>query len=482
MGSKTGETNVIPSRHVGVLRKKTGGLYPSLRELFRYPMAVVGVFIILTLIVVSIYTMIAIPYKEAIVRWAPQTAEKYLVPKNAMPTWVNFFRKDPLPPTIIQDSAAGEASKVFTPETKGIMDEAITYTINYPYGGFPKDMLIVFDGQYEKKPFVSMTWITPDGREFKLGNFSVVSTQRYLVSEDIPQKYLADETVQRQGLLLYGVGGSQPVRVLFNNPSTGELTSPLKGTYKLRIDTTLFEQNANLDAQVIFYGQVFGLAGTDDLRRDLMVPILWGIPVALAFGVLGAMTTGLLSMMIAAVGVWYGGWLDNMIQRLTEINMILPTLPIAIMIYYLYSKSIWVILGVIIILSIFGSAIKTYRAAFLQVKEAGYIEAAQAYGASNWRIIRHYLVPRIVPLLIPQLVILVPTYVFFEATLAYLNVSDPYLPTWGKVIFDALTRGAYQGYYYWVLEPVAMIVLTGLAFAVVGFALDSILNPRLRNI
>ena len=445
-------------------------------------MAAAGVLIILALIAASIYTVIAIPYKEAIARWAPQTAEKYLVPKNAMPTWVNLFRKAPLPTTIIQDSAAGEATKVFTPETNGIMDEAITYTIDYPYGGFPKDMLIVFDGQYQKKPFVNMTWITPDGSEFKLGNFSVVSTQRYLASEDIPVKYLTDKTVQRQGLLLSGIGGSPPVRVLFNNPAVAGLTAPLNGTYKLRIDTTLFEENANLDAQVIFYGQVYGLAGTDDLRRDLMVPLLWGIPVALAFGVLGALTTGLLSMMIAAVGVWYGGWLDSIIQRLTEINMILPTLPIAIMIYYLYSKSIWMILGVIIILSIFGSAIKTYRAAFLQVKEAGYVEAAQAYGASNWRIIRHYLVPRIVPLLIPQLVILVPTYVFFEATLAYLNVSDPYLPTWGKVIFDALTRGAYQGYYYWVLEPVVMIVITGLAFAVVGFALDSILNPRLRNI
>ena len=213
-----------------------------------------------------------------------------------------------------------------------------------------------------------------------------------------------------------------------------------------------------------------------------MVALLWGTPVALAFGFLGAISTGLISMMIAAVGVWFGGWVDSAIQRLTEVNMILPTLPIAITIYYLYSKSIWIILGVIIVLSIFGSSIKTYRAAFIQVKELPYIEAAQAYGASNWRIIRHYLVPRIIPLLIPQLVILVPSYVFFEATLAYLQVSDPILPTWGKVVYDALTRGTFTGHYYWVLEPVALMILTGLAFAVVGFALDSILNPRLRRI
>jgi peptide/nickel transport system permease protein len=426
--------------------------------------------------------VIAIPYSEAIKRWQPQTEEKYLVPKNALPVWVNYFRKDTLPPTITQNSATGDAVKVFSPESNGMVSETITYTIDYPYGGFPEDMLITFDGQYEKKPFVSMTWTTPDGREFKLGNFSVVSTQRYLASLDIPAKYLGGETVQRQAILSSDGGGPPAVQVLFTDPSSVEGKSkPLNGDYTLRIDTTLFEENSNLDAELVFYGKVYGLAGTDDLRRDLMVPLLWGTPIALAFGFLGAITTGVMAMMIAAVGVWYGGWLDNLIQRLTEINMILPTLPIAITIYYLYSKSIWVILGVIIILSIFGSAIKTYRAAFLQVKQAGYIEAAQAYGASNWRIIRYYLVPRIIPLLIPQLVILVPTYVFFEATLAYLNVSDPKLPTWGKVVYDALTRGAYHGYYYWVLEPVVLMIITGLAFAVVGFALDSILNPKLRK-
>jgi peptide/nickel transport system permease protein len=185
--------------------------------------------------------------------------------------------------------------------------------------------------------------------------------------------------------------------------------------------------------------------------------------------------------MIAAVGSWFGGWVDDLVQRVTEVNMILPALPIAITVYYIYSKSIWVILGVMVLLSIFGSAVKNYRAIFVQVKEAPYVEAAQAYGASNGRIILRYLVPRIMPLLIPQLVILIPTYVFFEATLAYLGVSDLHIPTWGKIVYDAITKGAFEGYYYWVLEPIGLMMLTGLAFAMVGFALDSILNPRLRS-
>jgi peptide/nickel transport system permease protein len=153
-----------------------------------------------------------------------------------------------------------------------------------------------------------------------------------------------------------------------------------------------------------------------------------------------------------------------------------------IMIATFYSRSIWAILGGSIVLSIFGAGIKTYRAIFMQVKESAYIEAAQAYGASSWRIIFQYLTPRIVPLLIPQLVTLIPTYVFLEATLAVLGLGDPVLPTWGKIINDGWTNGAlYRGNYYWVLEPAFLLMLTGLAFAMLGFSLDRVFNPRLRG-
>ncbi len=135
-----------------------------------------------------------------------------------------------------------------------------------------------------------------------------------------------------------------------------------------------------------------------------------------------------------------------------------------------------------VLLSVFGSAVKNYRAIFLQVRESPYVEAAQVYGASNWRIILKYLVPRVLPILVPHLVTLVPGYVFLEATLAYLGIIDPVLPTWGKVLYDALGNGAFQGHYYWALEPLTLLLLTGLSFALLGFALDRIFNPRLRSL
>lgn len=272
------------------------------------------------------------------------------------------------------------------------------------------------------------------------------------------------------------------MQAIFVDPES-PAQAPLKGRYQLVINGTTFEKDATIDAEFVLHGELFGAAGTDKYRRDLLLPLLYGTPIALAFGLLAALGTSLLTMIIAAAGTWYGGWLDELIQRITEVNLVLPFLAILIMVGTFYSRSIWTILGVTILLSIFSGSIKTYRAIFMQSKESSYIEAARAYGASSSRIIFSYLIPRMVPLLIPALVSAVPSFVFLEASLAVLGLGDPVLPTWGKVINDAFADGAlYQGRYYWVLEPAILLMITGFGFAMLGFALDRIFNPRLRDV
>jgi peptide/nickel transport system permease protein len=256
----------------------------------------------------------------------------------------------------------------------------------------------------------------------------------------------------------------------------------VKGTYQLIVESIFFEDDSKTNPEFVMHGEAFGWAGTDHMRRDLTLPILWGIPIALTFGLLAALGTSILTMVIAAIGTWYGGIVDGVIQRLTEINMVLPFLSILIMVGTFYSKSIWTILGVTIALSIFTGGIKSYRAMFTQIKESTYIEAAIAYGASDGRIIIRYLIPRILPILIPGLISAVPSFVFLEASLALLGIGDPVLPTWGKTINEAYTNAAlYRGWYYWILEPAALLMITGLGFASLGFALDRIFNPRLRG-
>jgi peptide/nickel transport system permease protein len=91
-----------------------------------------------------------------------------------------------------------------------------------------------------------------------------------------------------------------------------------------------------------------------------------------------------------------------------------------------------------------------------------------------------YMIPRIMPVLIPQLIYLIPAFVFLEATLGMFNIRMIY-PTWGRIIYGALNYGLTYGSRFWVLQPLALVFLTGLAFAMVGFALDKILNPKLES-
>lgn len=300
----------------------------------------------------------------------------------------------------------------------------------------------------------------------------------YHLDENLSRRQIADHKLSYRNLVT-DTQRAPILFALFADPEN-EVPQAIPGTYHLEIKILGFEPDTQVDVEMVIMGQVYGLAGTDFMRRDLLVPLLWGMPFALVIGLFGALLTTIVSMLFAAFGVWFGGWADNLVQRVTEANMILPVVAIAVLFYAFYGASLWTILTVIVILNAFGSPTKTFRAAFLQIKDASYIEAAQAYGAPNRRIIFRYMIPRILPVLIPQLVTLIPGFIFLEATLGMFNVKSV-LPTWGKVIYEALSHGAAWGSKFWVLEPIALLLLTGFAFSMMGFALDRILNPRLQE-
>jgi peptide/nickel transport system permease protein len=441
-------------------------LKKNIREILRYPSAIIGSAVILILIGIAIYAVTTIPYQKAIYLWRGGEDVWYRNPKNAAPVWTNWFTSKKKPLSFVINDTEGNLVKTVEPQSNGSSNITLTYTFNYNYDDFPQEVVLYFTTEYEQRqPYVSLTWKTPDGRAIQFGGFGVGTEQTYRLSQDIN--------------LINSLGGENPMKGLFTGIDSHD---PLKGTYQLVVNGITFEQDSDINAEFVLHGQVYGLAGTDYLRRDLMVALLWGVPIALIFGLAASLGTLLLTMIIAAFGVWYGGWVDELIQRITEVNLVLPFLSILIMIGTFYSRSLWVILGVTIALSIFTGSIKSYRAIFMQVRESLYIEAARAYGASDLRIIFRYLIPRMIPLLIPGLVSSVPIYVFLEASLAVLGLGDPVLPTWGKIIDDAWVNGAlYKGYYYWILEPAVLLMITGLAFALLGFALDRVFNPRLRG-
>ena len=447
-------------------------LRETFQELTRFKSALVGLGILAVIVALAIYTVITIPYGKAVRLWRGGEDMWRYNPVNAKPAWINYFTPRKLPQTRVLRS---EEHAQMEEETVGKTSRKVTITYQFRYTADlpPSELALVYKPAFKKKrPLVSVTWVTPDGREYTFGRITVKS-------------------VSVHGRYWYSISRDQKLVQLFGTQNVEEglfcrvddMKRVQKGDHRVVITAYLFEPDASIETELVLYGTVHGLAGTDHLRRDIMVGLLWGTPVALSFGLAAALGTMITSVIIAALGAWFGGFVDSLIQRLTEIRMIIPTLPILIMVGMFFSKSIWAILATLLVLNIIESSVKNYRAIFLQEKNAPYIEAARSYGAGHMRIIFRYLIPRVIPWLIPSFVLAVPSYVFLEAALAVLGLGDPVLPTWGKVLSDAYGRGAlFQGHYYWVLEPAFMLMVTGFGFTMIGHALDRIFNPRLREI
>lgn len=451
-----------------------------IREFRKYPSAIFGLAVIIVLLAGSIYAVLFLPYQEYGEAYDQNRLTGFsLTPRTAMPSWVNLFNDLPLLSTLILSEDSSQVSTSRSTLENGWVEKTTVFTFDYSYKDVPSEIFLYLEPIYAAKvPFVSLEWTYPDGRTLQFRDKGVPADTSYDFNSGInPRQILKQNPKWKDWFVDTGLYPTPAFHLLFAEPDSSELI-PQRGTYRLTIKSLLLEKDSDLQPKLVMLGQVYGFAGTDYARRDLMVPLFWGMPFALLIGLMGTLLTSIVVILLPAIGVWFGGWVDNLVQRLTEINMVLPSLPIVVLTNVLFGWNIWVVLGIMVVLNTFGAPIKTLRSAFLQAKEAPYIEAARSYGTGDFRIITHYLVPRILPVLIPQLISQVPSFIFLEATLGFFNIKSNY-PSWGRIIYEALTRGSFYGSPFWVLEPIFLLLLTSLAFAMLGAALERILNPRM---
>jgi peptide/nickel transport system permease protein len=251
-----------------------------LSALRKYPTAIIALAIIGILLGTSIATMIAIPLSEAKRLWQTSSQAWEDSPKRAEPVWTNWFRsaKDKLPETIVVSTEGVEPVSVEPLGSAGIAKQTITEIhFEFPYYIYPSEVALTFYATYQSSaPLGRITWITPDGREFIIHD-SVMDKRRHVLS--------TDAALARQ------LGAQATILGLFSSPDDVmrdlrfETATPQRGTYTLRVLSKTFEADSTLDVKLVVYGEVSGIAGTDHLRRGLIVGLLWGTPIALMFGI-----------------------------------------------------------------------------------------------------------------------------------------------------------------------------------------------------
>ncbi len=398
-----------------------------------------------------------------------------------MPIWTGWLTGQRLPHNIVleKDDFIKTEIPFITIDLKIVN---LRTAFDFDYDAFPSELLVNMNATYQRSPQVRVTWHRPDGENLTL--YTGPPKENLRLSKD-PEVI----SIVRKWAVALGAEDQEgvfPEVSLLAEKDEGMLhirkAKLLPGRYEIRLQMIAFDLDADLDARGLVYGQVYGLAGTDTRRRDLLIGVLWGAPVALAFGVAAAVVVVMTQAILGAVGAWYGRRVDEGVQRLSEFLLIIPGLPILILIGLLYRPGIWSLLFVIILLGVAGGTTKVVRSIVLQVKEELYIEVAKSYGVSRGRILFKHILPRAIPYTFSLIALGVPAYIFLEASISFLGLGDPVLPTWGKILGEAYREGAlFFGMWWWVAIPIAGILFTTVAFAMLGAAFDRIVNPRLRE-
>jgi peptide/nickel transport system permease protein len=398
-----------------------------------------------------------------------------------MPVWVNLLGLN-LPEHLIMTAKDADKTSLLD---GGVRIESHSYNFNFNYDSYPSDFMVMYTSKYGSiQPAVQIDVIRPDGNEFQIYFASLPPSQNEsnefsarIFSTD---RLIVDSLTGYSNLFSYTVDATRPQVMIFSDTEENKV---LKGTYVIRNTFYLFDPSDTVvDSGVILGGKVYGTMGTDDLRRDLVIGLLWGAPVALFIGLTVSVAAVFIGLLYGIFAGYKGNRTDEGLMRINDVFYSLPTLPLLVILSVTIGRSIFLITGFLVIFSWVGMA-RISRSLALQIKSLQYIEAAKLMGESDTKIIFKHIIPQLLPLTFASIAIAVPAAILGEAALSFLGLGDPTIPTWGQILHDAHSAGAMsRGLWWWIVPPGLMIAITGLAFVLIGNALDNIVNVRSRRV
>ena len=221
------------------------------------------------------------------------------------------------------------------------------------------------------------------------------------------------------------------------------------------------------------------LLGTDKLGRDVLSRLIYGASQSLQLGVVATAIASVIGIIIGAIAGYYGGWTDNLIMRFFDIYQSIPMFLLCVTLAAVMGPSLQnAILAIGI--SMIPAPARLMRASILSIREMEYIEAAKAINAGSSRIIRKHIVPNAIAPMIVFITMSIGMNILAGAGLSFIGLgAQPPIPEWGSLVSDA--RSIMRDHGTLALYPGICIMITVLAFNLLGDGLRDALDPRLKN-
>ena len=218
--------------------------------------------------------------------------------------------------------------------------------------------------------------------------------------------------------------------------------------------------------------------GTDSSGRDIAAQIFHGARISLLIGVAATLIAILVGTVIGAVAGFYGGWIDDLLMRITEAFQTVPSFLLLLVLVAVFGSNLLTVTLAIGVVS-WPAPARLTRAEFLSLRNREFVQACRTLGLRDSAIIFREILPNAMPPLIVYASVVMATAILMESALAFLSLSDPNVASWGNLIGQG--RGVLRTQGYVSAIPGAAILLTVLAVSRVGQGLNDALNPRLKS-
>jgi peptide/nickel transport system permease protein len=218
--------------------------------------------------------------------------------------------------------------------------------------------------------------------------------------------------------------------------------------------------------------------GTDDLGRDVFSRFLYGARISFFIGSSSGLFTVLLGVSVGAFSGYYGGKIDYLLQKVTEIFLVFPRLILAMLFLFMFGTSLF---NMVLVIAAFSwpRTARVVRGEALKLREAEFVEALRIMGVSNLNIIFREIMPNLLSSVVVLSSLEVAHAMLTEASLTYLGLGDPNVVSWGQMLFGA--QAFSQSAPWLAVFPGLGIFLSVMSLNLIGDALNRTLNPRRRR-
>lgn len=444
------------------------------REFSHSKIGITGIVILAFLFLMSIIAFVTIPV-ENFKTWN-DPASWLLYPKSAQPAWINYFQSEKIPEHLMlqPQSTMQQLDSVYV-----LTD---SFAVNYQYDGFPSDFIYKYTAKYSGSPLLQLSVTRPDGIQLQLISTSLPFSNAETKYDSMifsTQNVITKNLANYKSKYSFSFDSLSSENIIFSKLDENKI---LKGAYVFRVHLYDVSGKPVLEkSNLIIGGKVYGMMGTDELRRDLSIGLLWGTPLALFIGITVSIGSVALGLLYGVYAGFKGKATDEALMRFNDIIYAMPALPLLIILAVTIGNSIFLMVGFLVIFGWVGIA-KVSRSMAMQIKTLQYVEAAKLMGQKDHKIIFKHILPQLLPYAFASIAISVPAAITTEAGLSFLGLGDSTFPTWGQILHDASSySAAARGMWWWILPPGILIAITGLAFVFMGQAMDVIINPRLRR-